>query len=258
MSEVEHRYGPNVHILGDAWTRSALAQISAPDLGQIELIALLRRIYEHLVLSACAELPTVQCSIATRMAKLHPVEGVWSGAILDPTSRVVVIDVIRGGILPAQVCFESLLGVLPVQSLRLDHLNMARIHDRDGRIIGVDLTGSKVGGSVAGATVILPDPMGATGSTVIRALGHLREEFGQPARVLVLPMICTPEFLRTVLDFDPEAIVYTGRVDRGLSSGEVLDSIAGTHWDRERGLDENGYIIPGAGGVGEVLNNSWC
>ena len=32
----------------------------------------------------------------------------------------------------------------------------------------------------------------------------------------------------------------------------------GTHWERERGLNEQGYIVPGAGGMGEVLNNSWC
>jgi uracil phosphoribosyltransferase len=28
-------------------------------------------------------------------------------------------------------------------------------------------------------------------------------------------------------------------------------------WDEERGLDDHHYIVPGAGGVGEVLNNAW-
>jgi uracil phosphoribosyltransferase len=32
----------------------------------------------------------------------------------------------------------------------------------------------------------------------------------------------------------------------------------GVEWERERGLNEQSYIVPGAGGMGEVLNNAWC
>ena len=31
----------------------------------------------------------------------------------------------------------------------------------------------------------------------------------------------------------------------------------GTLPEGERGLDDHQYIVPGAGGLGEVLNNSW-
>ena len=48
------------------------------------------------------------------------------------------------------------------------------------------------------------------------------------------------------------------RLDRGLSAPDVLETLPGTRWDEERGLDAHSYIIPGAGGLGEVLNNSWC
>ncbi|MCP3917583.1 MAG: uracil phosphoribosyltransferase [bacterium] len=256
--ELEHRYGPRVHLLGDVWTRSALARIGSPSIGQTELLALVREVYTHLVRSICHELPTVEASVPTRMAEAHPDSGVWHGRVLDPAARIVIVDVIRGGILASQVCFESLLGVLPVESLRLDHINLARTSDDAGRVTGVDLTGSKIGGTLVGSTLILPDPMGATGSTVIRAIEHLVEGFGQPARILVLPMICTPEFLRAVLDFRDDIVVYAGRLDRGLSDADVLEAVPGSAWERERGLDERGYIVPGAGGVGEVLNNSWC
>jgi uracil phosphoribosyltransferase len=37
----------------------------------------------------------------------------------------------------------------------------------------------------------------------------------------------------------------------------VLSTVPGTFWDEERGLDERHYIVPGAGGVGEILNNAW-
>jgi uracil phosphoribosyltransferase len=51
--------------------------------------------------------------------------------------------------------------------------------------------------------------------------------------------------------------VYALRVDRGLSPPEVLATVPGTRWSEERGLDEHQYIVPGAGGVGEILNNAW-
>jgi hypothetical protein len=43
-----------------------------------------------------------------------------------------------------------------------------------------------------------------------------------------------------------------------MSDPEVLATMPGTYWDREKGLDEKSYIVPGAGGMGEVINNSWC
>jgi uracil phosphoribosyltransferase len=72
-----------------------------------------------------------------------------------------------------------------------------------------------------------------------------------------MPMIATPEYLRAVLAATPDLVVYTARVDRGLSPPDVLATVPGTHWDRERGLNAHGYIVPGAGGMGEVLNNAW-
>ena len=254
-----HHYGSRVHVLADAWMHSALARIGSPSTTHTELIALVRAVYARLTQLSCGrELPTVETRVETRMREVHPEAGVWRGRVLDPTARVVVIDVIRGGIVPAQVCFEMLTGVLPIENLRLDHLSLSRTTDDGGRVKGVDLSASKVGGSIQGASVILPDPMGATGSTALRALEHLIEGHGRPARILLLPMICTPEFLRAVLERHEQLVVYTGRLDRGLSDPDVLATLPGTHWDRERGLDERGYVVPGAGGIGEVLNNSWC
>ena len=81
---------------------------------------------------------------------------------------------------------------------------------------------------------------------------------GKPARVIAMPMIATPEYLRAVLDAVEDVVIYTARLDRGLSSPEALARLPGERWSEERGLNEHGYIVPGAGGMGEVLNNSWC
>jgi uracil phosphoribosyltransferase len=209
-------------------------------------------------MTACGrELPRRDAEVASRMAVQHPERGVYRGPLFDPGVNVVVVDVIRAGIVPSQVCFELLTALLTTENVRLDHLTMARMSDADGNVTGVDLSGSKIGGPVDGAVLILPDPMGATGKTTERVLRHYHESFGRPSKVIALPMIATPEYLRAVLEFD-DLVVYTARLDRGMSDPDVLGTVPGAHWDRERGLDEKSYIVPGAGGMGEVINNSWC
>jgi len=254
-----HEYGDRVHILEDAWSAAATAKLSSPDCTHTELVQVVRALTTRLATAAFgAELPTAARSVTTRMAAKHGAVGTWPGEAADPAARVVVLDIIRGGMIPSQTCFELLSLVLPIESLRLDHLNMQRVAGEDGHVDRVELTGSKVGGSMEGATLVIPDPMGATGGTILRALEHLRAEHGVPARIILIPLICTPEFLRAVLGMDLDVCVYTARVDRGMSPPEVQAAPPGARWAEERGLDDEDYIVPGAGGVGEVLNQSWA
>lgn len=259
MGELEHAYGERVHILDNLFILTALARLGGKEVGMSSVLDLLRTVYRTMIVHAVGqEIPGVDAAVPTRMVDQHPKTGIYRGRVLDPNVQVVVVDVIRAGMLPSQICFELLSSILPDDRLRLDHLNMARVAGSDGRVEKVDLSGSKVGGPVDGALLILPDPMGATGATTIRAVKHYLEHHGQPARILTLPMISTPEYMRCVLDAFENLVVYTARLDRGLSSEKVLATPPGTHWDKERGLDERDYIVPGAGGLGEVLNNSWC
>jgi uracil phosphoribosyltransferase len=257
--ELEHRYGSRVHILDNVYLLSALARIGSPEVAHRDLMALLRSVYQSLLMTACGrELPRVDAQVPSRMAAAHPERGVYEGPVFDPSVEIVVVDIIRAGIVPSQVCFELLTAVLSERRLRLDHLTMARQSDDHGKVVGVDLSGSKIGGRVDGAYLVLPDPMGASGATTIRALRHYEQSFGRPEKILALPMIATPEYLRAVLEEFENLVVYTARLDRGMSDPDVLASVPGTHWDRERGLDAKSYIVPGAGGMGEVINNSWC
>jgi uracil phosphoribosyltransferase len=73
-----------------------------------------------------------------------------------------------------------------------------------------------------------------------------------------MPMIATPEYLRAVTGAFDDLVVYAARLDRGLSAPDVLATLPGQRWNEERGLNDHGYIVPGAGGMGEVLNNAWC
>ncbi|MEM7308785.1 MAG: uracil phosphoribosyltransferase [Planctomycetota bacterium] len=257
--EVEHGYGDRVHILNNTHLLTLLARLSSAEVAHPELPALVRTVYRGLLMTVVGyEFPRVEAALPTRMAEQHPEEGVYRGPLLDPATHVVVVDVVRAGILPSQTCFEMLCSVLPSEHVRLDHLSMQRVSNDEGHVVGVDLSGSKIGGTVEGSILLLPDPMGATGATTLRAVRHYLEHHGRPARIVAMPMIATPEYLRAVLGELEQAVVYTSRLDRGMSPHDVLAELPGSRWDEERGLNENGYIVPGAGGMGEVLNNAWC
>jgi uracil phosphoribosyltransferase len=143
--------------------------------------------------------------------------------------------------------------------VRQDHFYVARQVDERGQVIGVNVSGSKIGGDIQDAIVIFPDPMGATGGTMVEVVEHYKSKVGgNPLLMMALHLIVTPEYIKNVTTQCPDLQVFALRLDRGLSSAKVLDEVPGKFWDQEIGLNDHQYIIPGAGGLGEILNNSYC
>jgi uracil phosphoribosyltransferase len=100
--------------------------------------------------------------------------------------------------------------------------------------------------------------MGATGSSLATAIETYKKKVpGNPRKIINIHLIVTPEYLRNMTKAHPDVAIYAIRLDRGLSSPEVLGTIPGTRWDEERGLDEHQYIVPGGGGFGEIMNNAY-
>lgn len=254
---LRHHYGPQVHLLDDVWSRSLLAQLCAPSTKAPAVHALLEACYRQLLAAAAEQLPVEAARLPTRMTAQHP-EALLAVSRVVPTSPVVLVDIARGGIIPSYVLQRELLTLLDPDVVRVDHLYYQRVTDEAGHVVGVSASGSKIGGSVAGATLMVPDPMAATGGSLCRALEtYAARTDGSPARVIALHLIVTPEHLKRVTSAFPHVHIYALRVDRGLSSPEVLASEPGARWSEERGLDAHDYIVPGAGGLGELLNNSW-
>ncbi len=255
MSLAEHGYGPNVHLIGDAWSASAVARLSAPGAADPVFHALLTRCFQRLFYAAAEWLPTVDVSVPTRMSEKHA-DVRLQARVLAP-QQVVLVDLARAGMLPSHTLQAELLLLLDPLSVRVDHIYMQRTAGADGRVDGVATAGSKIGGSVAGTTLLLPDPMGATGSSVSAALSMYKRTLGVPARILVLHLIVTPEYLARMAADHPEVHVFALRLDRGFSPPAVLARPPGERWSEERGLDEHDYIVPGAGGLGELINNCY-
>jgi len=90
---------------------------------------------------------------------------------------------------------------------------------------------------VDGDTVVVADPMLATGSTMVAALEAV-DEAGDPDEVLALSAVSAPAGIERVREAFPEVEVATVAVD-----------------DR---LDENGYIVPGLGDAGDrAFGTGW-
>jgi len=256
--EIPHLYGKQVHLLDDPLAWSQLARLSALETGQPQVGRLVRTLYERLAqVVVAARFPRTRIDVPTRMVVSSP-EAVYRGLALAPATKAVTVGIARAGTMPSQVVYDLLNEVLDPSGVRQDHLFMSRAVDAKGSVTGATWHDAKIGRDVEGRIILFPDPMGATGSSMNSALSHYKTRLdGKPSVCIAMHLIITPEYLRAVLDAHPETIVYALRLDRGLSAPDVLGTVPGTRWKDERGLDEHQYIVPGAGGVGELLNNAW-
>lgn len=255
--EQPHCYGPNVHLIGDPLTLRRLAQLCAQGTTQPAVNDLLNGLYRGLIHSvAAAEFPRRAICTETRMIKATPM-AVWEGMVTCRDTHVVVAALARGGIFPSQIVYDFLVRELAPEGVRQDHIAIQRTTNSKHQVTGATLSEAKIGGSIDGAILLIPDPMGATGSTVVEVRHEYRDrKLGEPDKIITLDLIVTPEYLRRLKRDCPEIIVYALRLDRGLSPPDVMETLPGARWKEERGLTDIGYIVPGAGGLGEVITNA--
>lgn len=257
-NELDHRYGPMVHLVGNPFLLSQLATLCAKGTVQPQINRLVALLYTDLVKTVInAEFPRKTASIPTRMIDYTPA-GIYQGEVIDPQVRAVTVNIARAGTLPSQVTFDLLNTLLSPELVRQDHIIMSRMLDEAEHVVGSNIGGAKIGGDVDDALVLFPDPMGATGSSLSTAIKLYKDKVpGAQRKIICLNLIVTPEYLRRITTDHPDVLIYALRLDRGLSPPEVFDTVPGTHWEKERGLNEKHYIVPGGGGFGEIMNNAY-
>jgi uracil phosphoribosyltransferase len=196
-------------------------------------------------------------TIPTRMIDATP-QGIYQGEVIDPSVRVVTVNIARAGTLPSQVTYDLMNVTVDPALVRQDHIIMSRMIDAEHTVVGSNIGGAKIGGDVDDAFVLFPDPMGATGGSLSTAITLYKTKVpGTPRRIIALNLIVTPEYLRRMTTDHPDVIIYALRLDRGLSPPEVFGTAPGALWEKERGLDDRQYIVPGGGGFGEIMNNAY-
>lgn len=258
-SYLEHNYPNNVHILNNPYAQALLAKLCQKQTVLPEVNQLVKSLYQILMMEVMNTLlPQKEYSISTRMQDIHP-KGSYKAKLIDHDAKVVIVDLARAGTWPSHVCFEMCNELLNPATNRQDHIYINRATNEKGEVIGENFYGSKIGGPQDESFVIFPDPMGATGGSLSRCVNHYKQTVkGNAKKYIALHLIITPDYIQRLQKDHPDVEIFALRLDRGNSDEEVLNSIAGTFPEKESGLTDIQYIIPGAGGMGEVLNNSYC
>jgi len=259
MAWLDHKYGNRVHILNDLTTNTWLTELSSSSTKQPRLNTLIELLYHQLLVQVLNQkFPANEVVKPTRMALAHPKEGHVRTQILESDTRAITVNLARAGTWPSHLCYSLLNNILNSDQVRQDHIFAARKANCLNRVTGTELGPHKIGGDQNNAFVLFPDPMGATGHTLVAAIDHYKKNIaGVAKRYIAMHLIVTPEYLKNVLTAHQDLDIFALRIDRGLSNEKVLKTIPGEMWDLEKGLNSHDYIVPGAGGLGELLNNSF-
>ncbi|MFN0056883.1 MAG: uracil phosphoribosyltransferase [Planctomycetota bacterium] len=259
IPELEHCYGQQVRIIAEPYLLTQLATVCSPTTVQPRINDLIENCYRHLLVHVYnREFPLTKARIETRMGAAGDSRGYYEGVVIDPNTRVVTVNIARAGTFPSHICFHMLNEFMNPAGVRQDHLIMERETDDQGRVTGAGIHGGKIGGEVENRVLIFPDPMAATGSSLIRAIDYYKQQVpGKPAKIINIHLIITPNYIRAMRAAHPDVVIYAIRVDRGASPERILETTPGSEWELEDGLDRHQYIIPGGGGFGEILNNSY-
>src|SRR3989338_1474039 len=160
-SEIEHRYGKSVHILNNPYLFTTMAKLGSPQTKQPLINQLLNVLYNELLrIVVNAEFPRRASEIESRMFSQHP-ECKFVGELIDPSAKVVCVNLARAGTVPSQICYDAFTYILNPEGVRQDHISINRKVDASERVVGTNLGGLKIGGSIDNAFVVIPDPMGA-------------------------------------------------------------------------------------------------
>lgn len=254
---LKHRYGDKVHLISTPWSLSLLARVCHSETHQPMFNSLIATLYRYLLENVANTLfPTSVVESPTRMKAFHQ-EGIYHGIMMERNQRFITVDIARAGTLPSQTVFDHLHLYFNSASIRQDHFYLNRKVNEEDQVIGVDMSGSKIGGDIDGAIVLIPDPMGATGGTIAHTVDYYQKQIGgKAARFVALHLIVTPEYLKRMKKEHPEVDIFALRLDRGLSKPEIFKTTPGERINEERGLSDIQYIVPGGGGFGELMNNS--
>ena len=135
--------------------------------------------------------------------------------------KVAIVPILRAGI----GMVDGLLELLPVA--KVGHIGLYRDHETHKPVVYY----CKLPEDIDKRTVILVDPMLATGGSASDAITMLKERGAKDIRLLNL--VAAPEGVKKVQDDHPDVDIYVAALD-------------------ER-LNENCYIIPGLGDAGDRL-----
>ncbi len=210
-----------LHRLDDNYSREILTKIRNKETGREEFRWGLRRLGMLTGIRIAATMGYSDVEVET------PLGAKARGVSLTEARDVVIINVLRA----ATPLVEGLLEVFT--DARIGIVNAKRVET--GNLFPefdfkIDVPYFNTPKLTSGDTLIVADPMIASGSTSVAVLDKLLEN-GRPKRIILASVISAPLGLERVHAHYPGADIYTVAVDEGLN--------------------EHGYIVPGLGDAGD-------
>lgn len=143
------------------------------------------------------------------------------GVLIKDRRNVVIITVLRAAI----PLMEGLIKVL-------DHARVGIVSASRGKApkFEIEMNYVKIPQITPEDTVIIADPMIATGSTLIKVIDEVKR-YGKPKRLVVVGVLAAPEGIERIKKAHPEVEMFVAKVDRELN--------------------DKGYILPGLGDAGD-------
>lgn len=171
-----------------------------------------QQVSKILAVAATRDLPTTEEAVDT---PLEP----YTGQSL--AGRVIAVPILRAGL--------ALVGTVSklVPNLSIGYIGL----QRDEESAEPTTYYIKLPENSTGATVLILDPMLATGGSALAALTLVKAV--QPALIKLVCVVCAPEGVEAVEKAYPEIEIYTAALDRELNSAK--------------------YILPGLGDFGDRI-----
>ena len=162
---------------------------------------------------ATRELPLTDVEIETPICKttVKELEG----------KKMAVVPILRAGL----GMVEGMLAMIP--AAKIGHIGLYRDPET---LVPVEYY-CKLPDPIEERTIVVTDPMLATGGSVIATIDLLKKAGCSSIKVLVL--VAAPEGIAALEKAHPDVELYTASIDQGLN--------------------EHGYIIPGLGDAGDKI-----
>jgi uracil phosphoribosyltransferase len=160
-------------------------------------------------------LPTQTIQVETPLA-------VATGEIIDASIPLAIAPILRAGLALSEGC----QALVPTASIY--HLGFARNEET----LEPSLYLNKISQKFAPQTrILIPEPMMATGGTIIAALNLLTGAGADPSLIRIINVVCAPPVLQKINQKFPTVQIYTAMID------EVVNT--------------KGWIVPGLGDAGD-------
>lgn len=213
--------GKHASVITHALAQHTLTDLRSVETQQVEFrkgLVTLGRVCGYELIDA--RLDTEMVPVQTPLAET-------TGPRIEGLDDVVIVNVLRA----ATPFVEGLLKAFPAARQGVISASRNEAAGMEDGNFPIDVDYVKLPEINPEDTVIIADPMLATGSTMVAVLDEVTDGAPDPEHLVVLSAVSAPPGLERVADAYPEAELLTVSVDDHL--------------------DEDGFIVPGLGDAGD-------